>query len=103
MENIITSILEIEQNAKERIAEAELKRNRIIADAKLEEERIINSGIKEADDRIEKINLEEKIKSDKKLAEIEQNGISEINRLDEIYSKHHSDWEEEIFRSIIRG
>ena len=103
MDNIITNILEIEQNAKNRLAEAEQKRNQIIADAKAEEENIINAKIKEANDKIEKINFEEKQKADKKLTEIEQSRISEINRLDTIYNEQHSKWEDEIFNSIING
>lgn len=103
MDNIITNILEIEQNAKNRLAEAEQKRNQIIADAKAEEENIINAKIKEANDKIEKINFEEKQKADKKLTEIEQSRISEISRLDTIYNEQHSKWEDEIFNSIING
>ena len=103
MDNIITNILEIEQNAKNLLAEAEQKRNQIIADAKAEEENIINAKIKEANDKIEKINFEEKQKADKKLTEIEQSRISEISRLDTIYNEQHSKWEDEIFNSIING
>ena len=103
MDNIITNILEIEQNAKNRLAEAEQKRNQIIADAKAEEENIINAKIKEANDKIEKINFEEKQKADKKLTEIEQSRISEISRLDTIYNEQHSKWADEIFNSIING
>lgn len=103
MENVITGILEIEQNANVRLEEAEKKRNQIIADAKAEEEKLIKAKIKEAEDKANKLNLDEKKKLEDKLAEIEQNGIDEIKRYDDIYEEYHTKWEDEIFNAIISG
>ena len=44
--SIISSILEIDRSAKEKLAEAEDRKNRIIADAKAEQERIIGERVK---------------------------------------------------------
>ena len=52
MENIITSILEIEQNAQKRLEEARQKKDSIIAAAESEKERIIGEKIKEAEEKI---------------------------------------------------
>ncbi len=103
MENIITSILEIEQNAKERLEEAEKKRNQIIADAKAEEENLIKAKIKEAEEKIGQIDSEEKKKTDEKLAEIENSRLEEIKRIDDIYNERHEKWENDIFNAIITG
>ncbi len=101
MENIITSILEIEQNAQTRLEEARQKKDMIIAEAEAEKERIISGKLKEAEEKIRKISLDEKNKTDEKLAEIERKRDGEIKRLDSIYEKHHTEWEDDIFNAVI--
>lgn len=101
MENIITSILEIEQNAQKRLEEARQKKDEMIAEAEAEKEKIIGEKIKEAEDRIRRIGLDEKRKTDEKLAEIEQRKNDEIKRLDGIYEKNHAEWEKDIFDAVI--
>ncbi|MDE7278687.1 MAG: hypothetical protein K2N26_03050 [Oscillospiraceae bacterium] len=101
MENIITSILEIEQNAQKRLEEARQKKDSIIAAAESEKERIIGEKIKEAEEKIRKISLDEKNKTDEKLAEIERSKNDEIKRLDSIYEKRHTEWENDIFNAVI--
>ncbi len=101
MENIITSILEIEQNAQTRLEEARQKKDKIISEAEAEKERIISGKLKEVEERIRKISLDEKNKTDEKIAEIEQRKDGEIKRLDSIYEKHHTEWEDDIFNAVI--
>ena len=103
MENIIASILEIENNAKARLEEAEKKRNRIIADAKSEQENMVEAKIRKAEERLGKINSEEKKKAEEKLAEIEKLKDDEIRRLDSVFEKQRGKWEDEIFGAIING
>ncbi len=103
MENIIASILEIEQNAKERLEEAEKKKNQLIADAKAEHERLIKEKIKEADEKLDKMSMDEKKKADEKLAEIEEKTKKEINRLDKVFEKSRQKWEDEIFNAIVNA
>lgn len=101
MENIITSILEIEQNAQTRLEEARQKKDKIIAEAEAEREGIISGKLKEAEETARKISLDEKNKTDEKLAEIERKRNDEIKRLDSIYEKHHTEWEDDIFNAVI--
>ena len=101
MENFISEILRIEQNAQDRIEEAEKKCIQIIADAKIERENIINDKIKEADNRIKMMQANEKNKADNELAVIEKKMNDEINRITEIYNEHHSEWETNLFNQII--
>lgn len=100
MENIITSILEIEQNAQRHLEEAGQKRDSIIAEAEAEKERIIGEKIKMAEEKLEKLSLEEKNRTDEKLAEIERCRNDEIKRLDSVYEKHHTEWENDIFNAV---
>ena len=101
MENIITSILDIEQNAQKRLEEARQKRDSIIAAAEAEKEKIIAEKIKDAEEKIRKISLDEKNKTDEKLAEIERSKNDEIKRLDSIYEQRHAEWEDDIFNAVI--
>ncbi len=103
MENIITEILEIENNAQKRITDAEQQCIQIIADAKAEKENLINNKIQEAENRIKFINSEEQRKAEKNLNEIEKNKQEAIAKLDDIYNSAHIEWEENIFNSIING
>lgn len=101
--NIIASMLKIEQDAKNRLAEAERKRDTIIADAKTEKDRIIKEKIAEAENEKDKMYAREKNKTNLRLAEIEKNRIGEIERLDTVYEKSHAEWENIIFNSVIDG
>lgn len=101
MENIITSILEIEQNAQKRLEEARRKKDKIISEAEAEKERIIGGKIKEAEEKLRKLSLDEKNRTDEKLAEIERSKDEEIKRLDSVYEKRHAQWEDDIFNAVI--
>lgn len=101
--NIITSILEIDKKAKEKIAEAEQQKNKIIADAKAEEECIINSKVNAADEKLKELEKEEQRKADERLAEINKEKNEEIKRLDAVYEAKHGEWEDKIYNAIISG
>ncbi|MCM1023667.1 MAG: hypothetical protein NC395_06370 [Prevotella sp.] len=101
MENIITRILEIEQDARERIEEANRKRDEMIAEAEAEKERIIDEKVRNAEEKLRKLGLDEKRKTDEKLEEIERIKNDEIKRLDDVYGKNHAEWEKEIFDAVI--
>lgn len=103
MENVIASILEIEQDAQKRLKEAEQKKNSLIADAKAEQEKLIKEKIKEADEKLDKMSMDEKKKAEQKLAEIEETKNNEIKRLDSVFDKKRKKWEDEIFTAIING
>lgn len=103
MENVIASILEIEQDAKKRLEEAEKKKNRLIAEAKAEQENLIKAKIKEADEKLDKMSMDEKKKAEQRLAEIEEAQSNEIKRLDKVFEKKRQKWEDEIFNAIING
>jgi cell division septum initiation protein DivIVA len=103
MENIINSILQIEQTAKDKLSSAQSLKNEIIAGARAEEERIINDKLKEASDRLKVLEDEEMRKYNEMVKEIEKRKAEEIKRLDAVYEKQHKEWEDEIFDFVING
>ena len=103
MENIINSILEIEQNGRERLENAIKERNQIIADAKAEEEKIINSRLEEVDRHLKELEEKEKLSADSQLSVIEENMKKEIEHLDKVFSEKHDLWINEIFSAIVNG
>ncbi len=96
-------MLKIEQDAKNRLAEAERKKDDLIADAEAERDRIIGEKIRAAEKEKDKVCSDEKEKIESKLSEIEKNKNNEIKRLDEIYEKSHTEWENIFFNAVIGG
>ncbi len=103
MANIITSILEIDQKATDKLLEAEKQKNQIIANAKLEEERLINEKVSATDLKIKELEEEEQIKFDQKLVELEKTKEAEIKSLDTSYQANHTLWGNDIFENIINA
>ncbi len=103
MNEIINSILEIDQSAKDRIAEAENQKKKIIDDAVAEKNNLIEGKIKEADEKLKKMADDERRKADEKFAEIEKKRRNDIGRLDDIYNNNHAKWEDKIFNAVIGG
>lgn len=103
MENIIAGILEIENNAKARLAEAEKMKNQIIAEAKAERETMVKDKIREAEERLGRLDSEEKKKAEDRLTEIEESKNSEIRRLDSVFDERREKWEDDIFSAIVNS
>ncbi len=103
MGNIVTDILKIEADAQKRLSDAEQEGVRILTDAKIQRDDIINSKIQEVQKKIDQLNQDEKNKAEKRMQEIEQQGMKEISDIDNIYSQNHLKWEENIFNEIINS
>lgn len=101
--NIIANILEIDKNAKDRIAEAENRRNVILAEAKAEEERIIGDKVKAADEKLKQLEEDERRSAEEKIDNINKSGEEEIAALDKKYAERHTEWEDKIFSAVING
>jgi len=101
--NIIAGMLKIEQDAKDRLAEAERRKAAVIADAEAEKERIIRDKVRAAEEKKDKLYSDERKKTESRLAEIEKSKNDAIKRLDDIYEKSHSDWENIFFNAVIGG
>lgn len=99
--SIIANILEIDKNAKDRLAEAENKRNVILAEAKAEEERIIGDKVKAADEKLRQLDEDERRRAEAKIESIKKSGEEEIARLDKVFGERHTMWEDKIFSAVI--
>ncbi len=103
MGNIVTDILKIEADAQKRLSDAEQEGVRILTDAKIQRDNIINLKIQEIQEKIDEFNQDEKNKAEKRMQEIEQQGLKEISDIDNIYFQNHLKWEENIFNEIINS
>ena len=103
MDDIISSIIEIDRSAKEKIAEAEKQKKKIVDDAAAERKNLIEGKMKEADERLKKMAEDERRLADEKFADINKKCDESIGRLDEIYNNKHKEWEDKIFNAVISG
>lgn len=101
MENIISEILEIDEKAREKLAEADSERNKIIADARAEEARMLEESLKSAEARVAEIEKEEAEKTKLRLIELDAERDAEIKRLDRIFEERKEEWEEKIFQLLL--
>ena len=99
--DIISSILEIEKNAKEKISRAEKLKEEIIRSAEKEEQHIGGDKLHEAKELFSKLTENERRSVDSKIKEIRENGEAEKSKLDAVFEKRHSEWTESIFSSVI--
>jgi vacuolar-type H+-ATPase subunit H len=102
-ENIISDIIEIDEMAKDKMAEAEKKRIQIIANAKTERDEIISDKLKKTNEKLAGIEKAESEKADAKNNEIEQNKENEIKRIDDIFAQKSGAWTDEIVKAIVNA
>ncbi|MDR0986306.1 MAG: hypothetical protein LBL98_01240 [Ruminococcus sp.] len=102
-ENIISDIIEIDEQAKEKMADADKKRIQIIATAKTERDDIISDKLKKTQEKLALVEKSENEKAEVKNAEIEQNKESELKRVDNIFAEKGKGWVDEIVKAIINA
>ncbi|MDR0903909.1 MAG: hypothetical protein LBM59_04690 [Ruminococcus sp.] len=102
-ENIISDIIEIDERAKDKMADADKKRIQIIASAKTERDEIISDKLKKTHEKLAAIEKSESEKAEGKNAEIEQNKKTEIDRIDSIFAEKGNGWVDEIVKAIVNG
>lgn len=98
--DIISSILEIETSAKEKISNAEKLKSDMIKSAKREEKQISDEQLRKAKTELEQLNLDERRSTDDKIAAINEQGEAEKRRLDDVFEKNHAEWTESIFKAV---
>jgi vacuolar-type H+-ATPase subunit H len=102
-ENIISDIIEIDERAKDKLADADKKRIEIIASAKTERDEIIADKLKKTNEKLAAIEKSETEKADAKNTQIEENQKSEIARIDNIFNEKSSQWVDEIVKAIVNS
>jgi vacuolar-type H+-ATPase subunit H len=102
-ENIISDIIEIDEQAKDKLAAADKKRIQIIASAKTERDEMIADKLKKTHEKLDAIEKSEIDKADTKNAQIQDNMKSEIERIDSIFAEKGSQWVDEIVKAIVNS
>ncbi|MDR0974614.1 MAG: hypothetical protein LBL80_02850 [Ruminococcus sp.] len=102
-ENIISDIIEIDEQAKDKMADADKKRIQIIASAKSERDEIISDKLKKTHEKLAAIEKSENDKAADKNTVIEENKQTEISRIDNIFAEKSNGWVEEIVKAIINS
>ena len=101
MENIINKILEIDENARKKLENAQSAKSKIMYEAQKEEENIRNEVLERVSGRVSKIEEFEKSTAEEKISEIKANANKAIENINNKFEKNHKQWENEIFNKII--
>lgn len=101
MDNIINTILKIENEAKHRISSAEEKSSDIMRQTKLKSSEIKNKIKSDTEKKAEEIEKNESIKISKAKEEIDRKCSEKYQALENIYNVNHLEWENEIFQRIV--
>jgi hypothetical protein len=102
-ENIISDIIEIDEQAKDKMSEADKKRIQIIASAKTERDEIIADKLKKTQEKLAAIENNENQKAVDKNKLTEQNKEAELTRIDNIFAEKSEGWIDEIVTAIINS
>lgn len=100
--DVITQILSIDQNAREKLARAYEEKKQIILEAETEKSKIQTELLERAEHRLELINNTEKKNSDEILEALEKKTSQRIEKLDAAFKQNHSQWEKEFFDKITK-
>jgi hypothetical protein len=101
--NIISQIIEIDEDAKTKLDDAQKKYIAIIAAAKQEKELVVSARQKEISEKLEAVEADETEKLKAKTDEINKSRDEELARLDAIYSEKSAGWTDEIVKTITQG
>ncbi|MDR0992475.1 MAG: hypothetical protein LBL87_06235 [Ruminococcus sp.] len=101
--NIISQIIEIDEDAKVKLDDAQKKYIAIIAAAKQEKELVVSAKQKEVNDKLSVVEDDEAKKLKEKTEEINSATEAELTRLDSIYNEKNAEWTEEIIKAITQG
>lgn len=101
MESIINQIIEIDEKARQMIADAEKKSKEILDKAHDNEVTVKEEWLERAKSRALKVEEYYRLESEEKIIEINKRKQEKIDKLDKIYNDNHTQWEDEIFKNII--
>jgi F0F1-type ATP synthase membrane subunit b/b' len=101
--NIISQIIEIDEDANAKLDEAQKKYIAIIAAAKQEKELVVSAKQKEITEKLEAVEADEEAKLKTKTDEINKSRDDELARLDAIYNEKSAGWTDEIVKNITQS
>ena len=99
--DVIAAILEIDKQATDKLNQAQAQKDAIINEAVSNEESVKADIFEATNVKIKKYEEEEKAAAEKQFADIDAEKAASKAKLDEIYEKNHTQWEDTIINSII--
>ena len=103
MDDVIQSILDIDKEASDKLAEAEKNKLDAIKKATTERNQMILDAEKSAEDEIRQIEKNEAEKAETRIRELKEEEVRRISEMKESFEKNSAVWQEEIFRKVISG
>jgi hypothetical protein len=101
--NIISEIIEIDEDAKVKLDDAQKKYIAIIAAAKQEKELVVSAKQKEISEKLAVVEEDEAKKLKEKTEAINAATDAELSRLDKIYDDKNAEWTDNILKAITQG
>jgi len=103
MENIVNKIISIDKEADERLINADNESKKILNASEKEAQDLKDDIDSKAQERIQEIIRFHQLETDKELKKIEDDCMSKIKQLDEVYENIHLSIEDGIFHTIVGG
>jgi len=101
MGNVIEQIIEIDQNARQKLQDAMEQKSCILLQAHEDEEKIRDDFNERANKRLAIISETEKANADEKIEVIKTHTSEIIKNLNDTFEENHEKWESEIFNNIV--
>jgi hypothetical protein len=101
--NIISQIIEIDEDAKTKLDDAQKKYIAVIAAAKQEKEQVVSKKQQEVNDKLAVVEADETEKLKTKTDEINAARDAELSRLDKIYAEKSAEWIDETVKLITQS
>ncbi len=103
MESIVNRIIEIDQQAEDKLAAAETQQRQILADAKATAAKQRDRIFADADKQIAQAEEAKKAELDRNISGLTAQRDEAIHALDHIFSQQREQLAEDIFRTILGG
>ena len=103
MENIVNEIIRIDKEADERLIDADKESKKILNASEKEAQELKDDINSKAEKRIQEIIKFHQIETDSELEKINNDCVSKIQQLDEVYENIHLSIEDSIFHTIVGG
>jgi len=103
MENLVNKIIEIDNQADQRLSDAESASKKIIEESVKEAADLKESLRNRAENRMNKIRDFHKSETEDAVNRISSECTEKIKKLDEVFESQHASIEESIFRTIVGG
>lgn len=102
MNSMLKTILDIDRQAQQKVAEAEEYRNNAIAELNNKKNGIIEKEMKKAKDSAQRRSQRMKAGNEKNLSEIREHNAAVLENLEALYSQNADKWVDEIVLNVTK-